>query len=747
MSWQRGGEHWYPSWRPAGGPGQWAQAVDAVATEPHLLDELAPVWHALDAVRRGRFLVPSGLLDHAAGRGVEAVAYSEPVAGDGPVLVASYQDLKRVVEHGPERPLVLFIADARRLRRDAPGWRKLVALFLVADIHGERAIRKWFPAAHILTVGGDAARAAQAITGFTGVRSIPRRGPMPVVLSQFSPRAQSRTPRVHIVCQNLQEDRIIPRMAQVLHERLGWTLGKDVDQAADLLYLSGYFEATRLKTWPTVPVAALFTHREEEPPGNAKARLWDQVAERVNLRLAMCRLYADPLSAYGPTAQPALPVERDRFVIVPRERGERPVVGFSGYTYANRRKGEDLVRGILESELSRRVEWRASGRGWPIPTKRYAWADMPSYYQGLDVLVCPSRVEGGPMPVLEALACGVSVVIPRGVGVLDEIPDTAGIHRYERGDIPSLLAALEAAAFPAEQPDPEALRDSVSRHSVDAWVADHARAFSTTFGVTDERTLAAIRQVPRPAPRAGTRGIYCVAFGQPARESALRLMESAKRHMPDIPICLCAASAIGPEDVLVQQPDSDVGGRRAKLKAYELAPAEWASVLYLDADTEVVAPIYQYWQWIESGWEFVICTDLPPQQTLHSIPRRYQSAEANATLEVVRTWEALQLNGGVWACARNQRVGAFMARWWQEWERWAQRDQGALIRTLYSHPLKTFVLGNEWNTFPRHLHGSAASTAGVLHLPGDARRWAGLIPARLDSSRAWQAVERFEVAR
>ncbi len=58
-------------------------------------------------------------------------------------------------------------------------------------------------------------------------------------------------------------------------------------------------------------MAAYFTHREETPPGNDKAKLFDAVAKRVDVRVAMCRLYAEPLSKYGPTVQPPLPVERN----------------------------------------------------------------------------------------------------------------------------------------------------------------------------------------------------------------------------------------------------------------------------------------------------------------------------------------------------------------------------------------------------------------------------------------------------
>jgi hypothetical protein len=564
--------------------------------------------------------------------------------------------------------------------------------------------------------------------------------------------------RVHIVCRNWQEERIIPRMARALHRGLGWTVSGAPDPKADVTYLLAYFEAQKATPWPAGQVAAYFTHREEEPIGNAKARLFDQVAGKVALRVAMCRLYADPLEAYGPTVVPPLPVERERFTPPPGplprgERGRKPVVGISGYIYANHRKGEDLVKGIISSKLGQRVEWRASGRGWPVPTRMYPWAEMPSFYQGLDVLVCPSRVEGGPMPVVEALSCGVRVVVPRGVGLIDELPDMQGIHRYERGDLASLLEALERAI--AEPADPEELREAVAMHSVEGFVEAHRVAFESLAdgdaGMAEvpaaEIEAPIIVEPAQPVER-GTgsrRGIYCVAFGGPARESALRLMESAKQHMPDIPIALCAAEPIGPEDLLIVQPDSDVGGRRAKLKAYELTPAEWQAVLYLDADTEVVAPIYRYFEWIEDGWEFVICKDPNLMDEMTHFERRNNQREMADLQQEIRTLHTLQWNGGVWAFARNERVARFFQRWQMEWEKHAQRDQGALVRAMYADPLRVFTLGNEWNTFPKYSKGVV--TAGLMHYPGDARRWKGLIPGRIDSPEAWAMARRFEAQR
>jgi len=563
-------------------------------------------------------------------------------------------------------------------------------------------------------------------------------------------------------------------MCRALARLPGWRLiaAPDPKSKADAVYLSAYFEAQKLVPWPAgIPTAAYFTHKEEDPPGNDKAKLFDRVAKQVDLRVATCRMYAEMLSPYGPTIQAAAPLERERFVLPPPQPSPRagrgkPVVGFSGFTYINHRKGEDLVRGLLESKVGRSVEWRASGRGWPVPTKRYSWEQMPAFYQSLDILVCPSRVEGIPMPPLEALACGVSVVVPEHVGIFDELPQVLGIHRYKRGDPKGLVQALEKALEARSHVDREALRGATEPYSVQNWCRDVAQGMEMLV----ERVDGGIAEPPisleiKGKGQAGTsgeegkegrgeemepvqrgtgkaRGIYCVAFGDPARKCALRMMTSAKKHMPDVPIALCAAKKIGPEDVLIVQPDSDVGGRRAKLRAYELSPAEWQAVLYLDADTEVVAPIYPFFEWIKDGWEFVICKDPHLMDTMHAFERTNNKAELAEVKAAVHTLHTLQINGGVWAFGRSARIAAFFARWQAEWERHAQRDQGALLRALYVDPLKTFWLGNEWNTFPKYCKGTR--TAGLMHYPGDARRWAGQIPGRIDSAVAWEMVKRHE---
>jgi hypothetical protein len=243
-----------------------------------------------------------------------------------------------------------------------------------------------------------------------------------------------------------------------------------------------------------------------------------------------------------------------------------------------------------------------------------------------------------------------------------------------------------------------------------------------------------------------TRGIYVTAFGQPARECAGRLLLSLQRFLPEIPVCFCGSERLGGESVFVEQPDSDIGGRGAKLLAYELTPAEWDAVLYLDADTEAISSdLAFYFELIEDGWEFVICKD-PMREDVAQLPRqKYDAAELADLERRMGTLHTLMLNGGVWSFGRNEAVRAFFGRWQLEWEKFGRRDQGALLRALYAGPLRMYVLGNEWNYFPAY-SSRITAPAALMHYPGRARRWGGQVPGRLDGEVAWSHVQRWEQA-
>lgn len=287
---------------------------------------------------------------------------------------------------------------------------------------------------------------------------------------------------VNILCQNYNADRVIPRFSRYLADNLGWILTEKPDPAADIYYLSGYFEwpAAQSRISPGRPVAAYFTHFDEQP-GSLKAKLFLELGQSIDLRLVTAAMYAEKLANFGPTYQVPAPVEQDRFVIPANQSSRQTIIGLSGYTYRSGRKGEALARQLAESRLGRHLVWKASGRGWSVPTKKYRWKEMPSFYQSLDILVVTSLVEGVPMPPLEALACGVSIVIPRNVGLLDELPNASGIYRYNRGEYKSLELAFEQAVKNRRDVDRQALRVVIEPYSVSTWCKTHKAIFQKVF--------------------------------------------------------------------------------------------------------------------------------------------------------------------------------------------------------------------------------------------------------------------------
>lgn len=288
---------------------------------------------------------------------------------------------------------------------------------------------------------------------------------------------------VNVICRNFREDRVIPRFSRYLSDFLGWEVSAGPVSGADVYYLSAYFEIQMFKggKLDDAPKAAYFTHKEINPPGNAKAALFDRVAAQVDLRIVTASMYAEGIIQFGDTVKIFPPVERHRFTIPKKKKNQRFVAGFSGFTYRNGRKGESLARRLVKATSGEPISWVASGRGWPVETVRVSWRDLPAFYQSLDVLVVTASVEGVPMPPLEVLSCGGSVVIPRGVGLLDDLPDLPGIHRYNAGDLKSLLSAFHEAAVMRSSVKRSDLRDATWQYSILSWCEQHRAAFEDRF--------------------------------------------------------------------------------------------------------------------------------------------------------------------------------------------------------------------------------------------------------------------------
>lgn len=293
---------------------------------------------------------------------------------------------------------------------------------------------------------------------------------------------------IHIVCQRITKDRILPRISRYLMNGLGWTGSDHPDPKAAVNYFVNYADgAKEWQRYRETLTAALFTHY---PLGAEKQELWDLRAASVNLRVADSPRYHAMLLPAGPTLYCRPPVDLKLFTIMPyeddpRERGGRPLIGTGGFVCGDGRKGEELAFRFFRDGKWDWVDMIASGEGWePIFCEHRTWLDMPAFYQNLDCYLCTSLIEAGPAGPLEALACGVPVVVPADVGLMDELPEMTGIRHYQKGSYEDMTRALMQVLEEDVDLDREALRHAVEQFSMQNWCLDHAMGFETVLGGT-----------------------------------------------------------------------------------------------------------------------------------------------------------------------------------------------------------------------------------------------------------------------
>ena len=314
-------------------------------------------------------------------------------------------------------------------------------------------------------------------------------------------------------------------------------------------------------------------------------------------------------------------------------------------------------------------------------------------------------------------------------------------YRYAVGDYDGLFKATEKAMAEVGGPDGETLAATVADYTPLCWCQDHESGFEQLRGGEGGHAGPPLRN---DIDKHGRRGVLYVAYGKPARKCARSAVKSFKTYMPDIPVAVVSDEPLGVCDAFIQHADIDIGGRDPKTQIYDLAPRDWEYVMYLDADTEVIASSYFLWQLLEDGWDMVICRNPAKYHVARMMARPDNSDECQETFRQTGSDEVMQLNGGVFAFQRNPRTEAFFHAWHAEWKLYGKRDQGALLRALWKHPVKLYVLGNEWNNITRYPLPTTGGPAFVNHFPMTARRWRGVVHYRSDSQEAWQAVKEFE---
>ena len=122
-------------------------------------------------------------------------------------------------------------------------------------------------------------------------------------------------------------------------------------------------------------------------------------------------------------------------IIRPGGTFKRPLTfGVCGKVHPTGRKGEVLVQKLVKDGYN----FLAWGSGWPCKTIPGDLGLLDHFYRQIDYLVITSKIEGGPIPVIEALSLGIPVIAP-DVGWCWEYP----VIRYSTfGQLKGMLSSL-----------------------------------------------------------------------------------------------------------------------------------------------------------------------------------------------------------------------------------------------------------------------------------------------------------------
>lgn len=229
--------------------------------------------------------------------------------------------------------------------------------------------------------------------------------------------------RVNIVTEKKENAWILRRMAEELVQLPGVTI--DQPEGADAQYYINY--ALHNESHCGLKIA-YFTHLEEL--GHVRER-FIEVMKKCDVPVMMnSRQFSDLWKLLKGSK-----LKKLCQVIEPGTEFSSNSVTFGvvGRTKETGRKGEHLVDLMVKAGY----KVRAFGKGWPCKTYKFDFSFIERFYGVIDYLVVTSLNEGGPIPLLEAIALKVPVIAP-DVGLCWDYP----VIKYQRGRWDSLNDVL-----------------------------------------------------------------------------------------------------------------------------------------------------------------------------------------------------------------------------------------------------------------------------------------------------------------
>lgn len=247
---------------------------------------------------------------------------------------------------------------------------------------------------------------------------------------------------------------ILEKLARKLSDALPYvTYDEDINPDADIQY---YMTYGMRKSRISPKEVAYFAHLEKDK--NTQEAFYT-AARNVDFCVCHSSPYEEKLRQAGiqnvVTISPGVDLEAFKPSIK---------IGVVGRTYHTGRKGEHLVAQVMDIP---EIDWYFTGEGWPKPGLNLRDDQMAGFYNSMDYILVPSLYEGGPMSVVEALACGREVIAPP-IGWVSDFPHI----EYKTGDVDDLRRVLRDVVAKRR-----ALRQSVINRGWNNWIEQHDKLF------------------------------------------------------------------------------------------------------------------------------------------------------------------------------------------------------------------------------------------------------------------------------
>jgi len=198
--------------------------------------------------------------------------------------------------------------------------------------------------------------------------------------------------------------------------------------------------------------------------------------------------------------------------------------------------------------------------------------------------------------------------------------------------------------------------------------------------------------------------VLWIVIGENARTLAQRSRASLESVAPEVYEKRIVHEPVGQRPKIMLNPMR--ASRCAKTTLFDSLSWTRTEALYVDADTIFTDDPHVFFDIIRAGFDLVIAPS-PNQNKDHLW--HLQPEDRQLTYESCGH-VPVQLQGGVFAFAINERVRRFFNAWYGEWSIYADQDQGALLRALHRVPLRVWLAGGPmtWDGgIIKHLWGEA----------------------------------------